>query len=68
MSRGILQLAATGKLRLQLEYRVLPTPLQSMGEEAILRKTVETTSRKQPYETTGCRPIWDGSNNLRGNK
>ncbi|HEX3323331.1 MAG TPA: hypothetical protein VHR84_21690 [Terriglobales bacterium] len=38
MSRGILQLAATGKLRLQLEYRVLPTPLQSMGEEASSEK------------------------------
>ena len=47
MSRGILQLAATGKLRLQLEYRVLPTLLQSMGEES----SSETNSGKDTAHT-----------------
>jgi hypothetical protein len=51
MSRGILQLAATGKLRLQLEYRVLPTLLQSMGEESSSQRNNENDTAQTALQT-----------------
>ena len=51
MSTGILQLAATGKLPLQLEYRMLATPLGELSAD------MEAFEDIDPYNT----PLMSGS-------
>jgi hypothetical protein len=44
MSRGILQLAATGRLPLHLEYRMLTTPLSGSHAETETSEAVDPSN------------------------